>query len=240
MRRSITIRDSYSTVESLFSCLRLCYKSVIDGNENGFERDWSHDKHVPLSWKIGSIIHYWDMVFIRIMKPASRAITDRKTRNLFVPLHGNDLKFGTRFDLRLPDPETTVGRLEMILSKVSRWTINSKFHTPDQTVSFHRCVRFTADALEEVVCDFNLRMRPNPLTVYPFNISAKVTPMNLEYVRVEGGAYSQGAEPPMAIGREESPANQVTIETFNVSKYPVTQGQFLAFIDDGGYQTGKY
>ena len=240
MRRSITIRDSCSTIDSLFSCLRLCYKSVIDGDETGFERDWSHDKHAPLSWKIGSIIHYWDIVFIGIMMPASRVITDKKTRNLFFPLHGNDLKFGTRFDLRLPDPETTVRRLETILSKVSRWSINIKFHTSDQISCFHRCIRFTADVLEEIVCDFNLRMKPNPLTVYPFNISAKVIPMNLEYVRVEGGMYIQGADPSIAISQEESPTNQVIIQTFNVSKYPVTQGQFLAFIDDGGYQTSKY
>ena len=240
MRRSITIRDACSTVESLFSFLRMCFNSVVEGNEDGYERDWSMDKHTPLIWKIGSVIHYWDTVFIERMKPISRAITDRKTRNLFVPMHGVDIKFGTRFDLRLPNPETIIAQLETILSKLSRWAINSRYHTSDQIISFHRCSRFTADALEELICDFNLRMKPNPLTVYPFNISAKVSPINLEYVRVEGGAYKQGADQAMAIGLEESPTNLVEVMPFNVSKYPVTQGQFLAFIDDGGYQTGKY
>ncbi len=56
--------------------------------------------------------------------------------------------------------------------------------------------------------------------------------------RVDGGEYFQGM-PPLSPGvfsfDNERPGHRVTVEPFAISKTLVTNGEFLKFVDDGGY-----
>ena len=57
-------------------------------------------------------------------------------------------------------------------------------------------------------------------------------------VSVPGGVFRLGADQSGAfVFDNEKWAHDVTMEPFAISKYPVTQGEFLRFVEDGGYDT---
>ena len=58
-----------------------------------------------------------------------------------------------------------------------------------------------------------------------------------EMLRVEGGAFEMGARGlPFAYDNEQPP-HIVELEGFRIDKFPVTNGEYLAFIEENGYQT---
>jgi len=58
----------------------------------------------------------------------------------------------------------------------------------------------------------------------------------LVWCEVESGPFIMGSEE----GRDnEKPAYEVTLPTYRISRYPITNAQFAPFIDDGGY-TGQW
>src|SRR5262249_51087477 len=58
-------------------------------------------------------------------------------------------------------------------------------------------------------------------------------------VEVPGGTWRLGAEPhpdPDFVFDNEKWAHDIQVPTFRIARAPVTQAEFAAFIDDGGYQ----
>ncbi len=73
----------------------------------------------------------------------------------------------------------------------------------------------------------------------------------LEMVYISGGRFWMGAQRRDLKGRnfdpnadesyyDESPVHEVKLSPFYVSKYPITVGQYLRFIEDGGYEEERY
>jgi hypothetical protein len=63
----------------------------------------------------------------------------------------------------------------------------------------------------------------------------------LGFVEVEGGPFLMGssAADEQAFGGEQ-PQHQVTLPTFYIARYPVTNAQFQAFVEAGGYSERRY
>ena len=62
-----------------------------------------------------------------------------------------------------------------------------------------------------------------------------------EDVSVPGGVFRVGAEDTgVFVFDNEKWAHDVALEPFVISKYPVTQGEFLGFVEDGGYETRTF
>ena len=64
-------------------------------------------------------------------------------------------------------------------------------------------------------------------------INAERLPIEPEMIFVEGGTFLMGAttEQGKLVEDEELPTHQVTVNSFNIGKYPVTQGQWKALME---------
>ena len=58
-------------------------------------------------------------------------------------------------------------------------------------------------------------------------------------VHVPGGSFEMGMDGAWAYDNER-PRHEVHVPSFFIDRYPVTSGQFLAFMDDGGYTNRTY
>lgn len=95
---------------------------------------------------------------------------------------------------------------------------------------------------ELMLTDIKYNFGHNPL--YPpysstlKELSLRVAATPLEYRNVEGGIYEIGQQP-MTPGHfafdNESPRHQVLVSDFEIAKRLVTNGEYLSFIEDGGY-----
>ncbi|MEA2148008.1 MAG: gamma-glutamyl hercynylcysteine S-oxide synthase [Solirubrobacteraceae bacterium] len=65
------------------------------------------------------------------------------------------------------------------------------------------------------------------------------TPITLEraaeMVRVDGGPFLMGDDGTGFAYDNERPRHEVDVATFEIDRFPVTNGAYLAFVDDGGY-----
>jgi len=74
---------------------------------------------------------------------------------------------------------------------------------------------------------------------YPFISYEKAIP--LEFINIKGGKFFQGKkENEDFFWDNETPPFTVNIDDFKVSKYPITNSQYLDFINSNGYQNKKY
>ena len=73
------------------------------------------------------------------------------------------------------------------------------------------------------------------------NKSSIIEDLNIEMIDIEGGDFLQGS---MDVNMEnnyfkfdnEKPLFNQTVNSFSISKYPITEGQYLTFIENGGYK----
>lgn len=73
--------------------------------------------------------------------------------------------------------------------------------------------------------------------------TAPVTPdddRTTSMVRLEGGVFTMGTDSDVGFPQDgEGPAREVTIDTFYIDKYAVTNAQFLKFVRETGYTTDE-
>jgi ergothioneine biosynthesis protein EgtB len=62
-------------------------------------------------------------------------------------------------------------------------------------------------------------------------------PAPLRFIAVEGGEAEIGHSGPGFAFDNETPAHRVLVEDFTLASRPVTNGEYLAFMEDGGYGT---
>ncbi len=65
---------------------------------------------------------------------------------------------------------------------------------------------------------------------------------DIEWCQVEAGEFMMGSDPekdPDAMSREQ-PQHPVRVSAFKMSRYPITNAQYQAFVDDGGERPGTY
>jgi formylglycine-generating enzyme required for sulfatase activity/calcineurin-like phosphoesterase family protein len=64
----------------------------------------------------------------------------------------------------------------------------------------------------------------------------RINPLEPEMVFVEAGEFTMGSDK----YDDEKPVRQVDLDAFEIGKYPVTNMEYKAFIEDGGYNEKKY
>ncbi len=86
-----------------------------------------------------------------------------------------------------------------------------------------------------------LRMPPPPLTSADPRHQALPDPACRGDVRIAGGRFALGARPvdPFVFDNEKW-AHEIEVRPFAIARAPVTNGEFAAFVDDGGYRRRQW
>jgi ergothioneine biosynthesis protein EgtB len=89
---------------------------------------------------------------------------------------------------------------------------------------------------ELILTDLLHAFSRNPLApVYRAGRPPRAAAERLRYVRVEGGRVRMGHEGDAFAFDNEGPAHDVLVAPFELASRLVTSGEFLAFVEDGGY-----
>ena len=88
---------------------------------------------------------------------------------------------------------------------------------------------------------YNLSLNPlRPAYRADIALAKSASPMPLEFVDFPGGLYDLGHQAPGFAFDNEGPAHRVYLQDFALANRPVTNGEYLEFIADGGYQTAAH
>jgi formylglycine-generating enzyme required for sulfatase activity len=79
--------------------------------------------------------------------------------------------------------------------------------------------------------------RPTPIIGQVAKPSHQISKLTIEWAEIPSGTFTMGS-PKNEIGRQDNETqHKVQLHAFKMSKYPITVGQFKAFVDDTNYKT---
>ena len=97
---------------------------------------------------------------------------------------------------------------------------------------------------ELTVTDIKHMMSQNPLDPAPYgarsNLAEGGDAPRMSWVDFDGGIYEIGHLGPAFAFDNEGPRHEALLQPFSLASRPVTNGDYLAFMEDGGYEDPKY
>ena len=190
----------------------------------------------PPLWEIGHIAwfaEYWILRHLRKKAPI--------LENGDQLYNSTDVVHDTRWDLVLPSLKNTRCFMDEVLDRSIEYIDRTSELTSEEfyfylLATFHEGMHAEALAYTRQTLAYSA---PNfvPNKIVP-NDSAGALPGDAE---VPGGTFLIGATPdfPFAFDNEKW-AHPVEIKSFRVARAPVTNGEFLAFVEDGGYRKAQF
>jgi iron(II)-dependent oxidoreductase len=192
----------------------------------------------PLLWEIGHVSWFQEKWTLRHLRgePSVRADADALWDSFQVA-------HDTRWDLRLPSREETLRYMRQVLENVIGRLPAGELS--EDEAYFHHLVLFHEDMHDEAFT-YTRQTLAYPAPALP--VSRESTPTAappggpwLGDVEVAGGTLDLGA--PKGSGfvfDNEKWAHAVEVAPFTIAKAPVTNEEFAAFVDEGGYRRREW
>jgi gamma-glutamyl hercynylcysteine S-oxide synthase len=190
----------------------------------------------PPLWEIGHVSWFQEFWVLRHLKKQPPII-----ENGDQIYNSTDVAHDIRWELLLPSLEETRRYMDEVLDRcVERIHRNSKL-TPEEfyfylLATFHEGMHAEALAYTRQTLGYAAPRLPVNQTTRAD--SGGPLPGDVE---VSGGTFVIGAAPdfPFVFDNEKW-AHAVEIKPFRIGRAPVTNGQFLAFVEDGGYRKSRF
>jgi len=190
----------------------------------------------PPLWEIGHVAwtqEFWTLRHLRNEKP----LLENGDR-LY---NSTDVAHDTRWELLLPTRASTLGYMNEVLERCVARIENSAQLADDEfyfywLTTFHEAMH--AEALAYTRQTLGYAAPSFAATTETLNSSGGSCAGDVE---VPGGKFLIGAtkETPFVFDNEKW-AHEVEIKPFRIARAPVTNGEYLAFVEAGGYRERRY
>jgi iron(II)-dependent oxidoreductase len=216
-------------------------KSLIDGTMTGYENDFTKGQTNPLLWEFGHVVFFWEYKTLRMLEDDPTVINEislhesseiydsfvvKADERYLIDLHPVDLVLDS-FNRTIKYVTDRLGSDKFELNPVNCYLIMiSLLHNEMHNESY----LFTQKMLG---CD-----KPDILPNYRWPEKA----IDNDFIHVQGGEFRQGRDNDYDgfVFDNEMPSFSVKIDDFFISRYPITEMQFLEFVNAGGYQRWEY
>jgi gamma-glutamyl hercynylcysteine S-oxide synthase len=190
----------------------------------------------PPLWEIGHVA--WTQEFWTLRHLYRRKALLVNGDNLY---NSTDVAHDTRWELRLPGRDATLRYMESVLDEsIERLEVADEISQETlyfyQLVSFHEAMHAEALAYTRQTLGY-----PAPRLADPGRRPETCGGECRGDVNIPGGTFLIGATPdfPFVFDNEKW-AHEVTIKPFRMARAPVTNVEYLAFVEDGGYRKRQH
>ncbi len=190
----------------------------------------------PLVWDMGHIANFEEFWLLREL--GGRTAHDAGRDAMYNPF---DNPRWVRAELPLLDRRETTEYLNEVRHDVDSLLTKANIVDGNDLARdgyvFEMVVQHEAQHQETILQALNLR--PD-LEAYALSAIRKLPPRRsvdeMERVVIEGGPFVLGTDNNVTAYDNERPAHHVTLGTFAIDKFPVTNRRYARFVDDDGYQ----
>jgi gamma-glutamyl hercynylcysteine S-oxide synthase len=197
----------------------------------------------PLRWEIGHVAFFQEFWCLRHYRDRQPILGNGDQLYDSAKVHHD-----SRWDLPLPSRRDTLAFAQQVLDRV----IESNQSQTEKEIDGYGQKYF----LELVL--YHEQMHAEAITYTRQTLSYKApqfavsssggdSPASVSSTIVEGDAHVPGGRFRLGSSRgsvfvfdNEEGAHEVSLQPFSISKTAVTQGEFLAFVEDGGYQQRRF
>ena len=191
----------------------------------------------PIVWDLGHIAHFeevWLLENIEGERPGREGL-----RGIYDPFRNPR---AVRAGLDLPGRDDAFAYLarvrEAVLGHLDEVDLDATTRLLADGYVFRMVLQHEYQHDETILQTLQLkrgRPYPAPRAVGTPTRPADAPPLDA-MVRVPGGRYRVGTDDRSTAYDNERPAHEVVLDTFEIDAHPVTNGGYVAFIADGGYE----
>jgi iron(II)-dependent oxidoreductase len=186
----------------------------------------------PILWDLDHIAEFEELWLVRKLEDAADAGLRREYDAMRTPR-------SRRGELRLPDRAAVERRMEevrsVVLQRLGRGVPDDGHPLLHDGFVYEMVRQHEAQHQETMLQTITLmrseQYRPAALR----DRRAAGASIPGEMVRVSGGEFDMGAEPGAFSYDNEQPRHRVRVDSFEIGRYPVTNGEYAEFMAAGGY-----
>ena len=191
----------------------------------------------PLKWEIGHTAHFYEFFILRQLYGYDSVIGDRADQ-LYDSIN---IHHDVRWDLPLPNREETLAYMQTVLDRLGE-RLDGGMATEQDSFIYQFGI-FHEDMHTEAFLWARQNLAyPTPTLAVAADVTAERSAGRHQgWASVPGGTFTMGAKKsaPFMFDNEKW-AHEVVIAPFEISKAAVSNGEFQAFVDDGGYENEKF
>ncbi len=134
--------------------------------------------------------------------------------------------------------EEVRGRAEQVLEKIDDIRCDPRYL---ENGFLHRMLVLHEDQHQETLLQTLQMIGPDDYApAVQLTHPEPATPLEKGWVLVEEGAFTMGTDHVTGVYDNEAPPHEVNVDTFRIARYPVTIGEYQAFMEDGGYERTEW
>jgi iron(II)-dependent oxidoreductase len=189
----------------------------------------------PPLWEIGHIAWTQELWTLRRLRRHEPILEGADTF-----YNSSEVIHDTRWDLKLPSREKTLEYMQIVLDRLTE-SLGPRGPGAEE-IYFHLLVIFHEDMHDEAITYTRqtLGYPPPQLAFLPAKSNIGGGPLTGD-IEIPGGTFMLGATPDLPfVFDNEKWAHPVEVKPFRIARAPVTNREFAAFVDDGGYRREEF
>lgn len=256
-KNDLTKNTLIQRIKLTFSRTIFCLYNLIDGTSTGLERNDINGLINPLLWEFGHVIFFWQEMTCKYLNIQ----TEKLPNNIYdSALINREDRWTAKLCNIKKLNNIYISTLKTIIEYIKNNKLNninsyliqlSQLHNEMHIESFI----FSHQVLMKPICNLTLKNiinskkyryikeRLNGLLEYPIH-DQKLSDFDIlndiEFIKVKSAYLNQGFSKTGFSFDNERPSFSTNIESFNVSKYCITNYQYLQFVSFDGYDKKKY
>ncbi len=192
----------------------------------------------PPLWEIGHVAWFQERWVLRHLRKQMPIIEGGD-----VLYNSADVTHDSRWELRLPSREKTLDYMQLVLDRVND-ALSSK--DPSEEEKYFLLLTTFHEGMHDEALTYTRQTLAYPPPRWDSSSAAKTGietkggPLPGD-VEIPGGTFMLGAtENTPFVFDNEKWAHQVLLKPFRIARAPVTNGEFAAFVGDGGYRRDDF
>jgi gamma-glutamyl hercynylcysteine S-oxide synthase len=218
--------DLIYRINSSFKKTIILLDNLLSNQIQGLERDDNMGLTNPLKWELGHVLFFWEQM-VGNKLGMKKFIADPNIYDSF-KINRQD-----RWLVELKPPNEILSEMKELLKKISVNLKDQKYNNKQKYII--ELAQLHHDMHNESFV-FTNQLLGNQILPYPQTSLEKVLSNNILFINIEGGVFCQGADKIEFSFDNERPCFEQKVADFKVSKYCITNSQFLEFVESGGYQ----
>ncbi len=226
-------RKFIKTKKQLLNMLRITSKNFFYFTDNC--EMLNHDKNLnPFMWQVCHVIYFFDNLIFKNLNGCERLNNfklDQNYDSFLTPLEYRDYK-------RISYKEC-VNYYKKLVNILENYIINNEITNIEAYLISLGILHNEMHNEAFIFCKLKLTNSFN----FKINLDNNVDIIdNLEFIKYDGGRFRQGTDDQIdyLTFDNEMPSFIKSVKPFSISKYPITEYQFLQFVKENGYTNEKY
>ena len=217
---------------------------LLSGVISGFERNDDLGNTNPLIWEFGHVVYFWEHKTIRLLfkdfnkNPLLKKCLLRDSEKLYNShIVCREERFENKYNLQV-----ILSTYQNIIEYLINFLDNSpKEYNPISCYLILISLLHNEMHNESFLFSSQLLDLKNPFTLSNYK-SNNNDPINIKMIPIIGHKFSQGTDRDTYnfTFDNEMPASFIEVKDFKVSKYPITQYQYMKFVESDGYHNKTY